>query len=61
VVATVPTQRSARTLALDPHSHRLFLAAAEFESLPAQHEAHQRPAMKPDSFNVLVVAPTTVP
>jgi len=61
VAATVPTQRSARTLAFDPRSHRVFLAAAEFEPLPAQHEPHQRPAMKPDSFKVLVVAPTAAP
>lgn len=61
VVATLPTQRSARTLALDPASHRLFLAAAEFEPLPEPHAEHQRAPMKPDSFAVLVVAPTATP
>jgi YVTN family beta-propeller protein len=56
VLANLPTQHSARTLALDPQSHRLFLAAAQFEPLPAEHAAHQRPAMKAGSFTVLVAA-----
>lgn len=56
VAQTLPTQRSARTLALDPHSHRLFLAAAEFLPPPADAAPHARPPLKPDSFVVLVVA-----
>lgn len=59
VEATIPTQKSARTLALDPVSHRVFLAAAEFEPPPApaagQARVHAR--MKPGSFAILVVTP----
>lgn len=52
VVATVPTQVSARTEALDPRSHRVYLSAAT----PGPHRnAHGRPEMVPDSFVVLVV------
>lgn len=59
VRATLPTQKSARTLAIDPASHRVFLAAAEFEAAPAAvaGQPHVRPAMKPDSFVILVVTP----
>jgi len=61
VVATVPTRTSARTLALDPASHRLYLASADFEPGPPT-EAGQpppRPAMKDGSFAIVVVAPAT--
>jgi len=59
VVATVPTQKSARTLALDPASHRVFLAAAEFEpaTAPAPGQPKARPPLKPDSFVILVAEP----
>ncbi|QYM79652.1 hypothetical protein K0B96_03260 [Horticoccus luteus] len=50
VVQTLPTQRSARTLAVDPVSHKLYLAAALFH--PA--EAGRRPAMIAGSMKVLV-------
>ncbi len=55
VVATVPTQKSARTIVLDEASHRLYLPAAQFDPLPANAPAHTRPPMKPDTFTVLVV------
>jgi len=57
VEATLPTQKSARTLALDPAAHRVYLAAASFEPAPAAKEgqAPQRPPMVPDSFCILVV------
>lgn len=54
VIANLVTQLGARTLALDPNSHRIFLAAAEFDPLPAEHSARPRPAMKAGSFTVLV-------
>jgi YVTN family beta-propeller protein len=59
VLANVPTQKSARTLAIDPVSHRVFLAVAEFEPAPAAvaGKPRVRPTMKPDSFAILVVAP----
>ena len=54
VAANVPTQRSARTIAVDPKSHRVFLPAAELGAPPA---AGQRPSIVPDSFCVLVFGP----
>jgi YVTN family beta-propeller protein len=57
VVDTVATQKSARTIALDAKTHRLFLPAAEFGATPAatSEQPHPRPAIVPDSFTVLVV------
>jgi YVTN family beta-propeller protein len=52
VIENVPTMKSARTIAIDPAGHRLFLPAAEFETA----EAGKRPRMKPGTFCVLVVA-----
>jgi YVTN family beta-propeller protein len=52
VAATVPTQPSARTLALDSQQHRLYLSAA---TLSKDQPAGQRPSMLPGSFTVLVV------
>jgi YVTN family beta-propeller protein len=54
VAAQVPTQRGARTLAVDPASHRVFLPAAEFGP-PA--EGQKRPSIKPGTFTVLVFEP----
>lgn len=55
VEATLPTQKSARTIALDPTDHRVYLAAATFD--PAPPKPGQRPAMTPGSFTILVVTP----
>ena len=55
VVATLPTQKSARTIVLDESAHRLYLPAAEFDPLPANAPERTRPPMKPDTFTVLVV------
>ena len=49
------TQRGARTMAVDPKSHRVFLPTAEFG---APVEGQRRPPIKPDSFMVLVYAPS---
>jgi WD40 repeat protein len=59
VVDNVATQKSARTLTLDPKTHRLFLPAAEFGATPAAttEQPKPRPAMVPDTFTVLVVSP----
>jgi YVTN family beta-propeller protein len=52
VNATIPTQTSARTLALDPKTHRLYLSAARWA---ATKQANGRPTIEPGSFSVLVV------
>lgn len=51
---TITTQVSARTLALDPTSHRLYLSAAKFADTK---QANGRPDVVPGSFTVLVVGP----
>jgi DNA-binding beta-propeller fold protein YncE len=54
VLETVPTQRGARTIALDKTTHHIYLPTAEFEAAPAG--SNQRPAIKPDTFTILDVA-----
>jgi YVTN family beta-propeller protein len=58
VVESVPTKRGARTMALDPVTHQIFLVTAEFGPAPAPtaEQPRPRPAILPDSFVVLVVA-----
>jgi DNA-binding beta-propeller fold protein YncE len=64
VAATIPTQASARTMALDPKTHRIYLSAAT-AAPPAEGQAKAQTAptkgggrgrrMVPGSFVVLVV------
>lgn len=55
VLETVQTQKGARTMALDPITHTLYLATADFEQAPAPaaDEKPRRPAMVPGSFVLL--------
>ncbi len=56
VVDDVPTQAGARTMALDPKTHEVYLVTAEFAPPPAPtaDNPHPRGGMVPDSFVVLV-------
>ncbi len=56
VVDNVPTQAHARTMALDPKTHQVFLVTADFGPAPAAtpDNAHPRPTMVKDSFVVLI-------
>jgi DNA-binding beta-propeller fold protein YncE len=56
VVQTLTTVRSARTMTLDPTTHRIYLSAATYEApSPADSGGpRQRPRMVPGSFRVLV-------
>ncbi len=56
VVEEVPTQTGARTMALDPKTHQVFLVTADFAPAPAPtpENPHPRGGMVPDSFVVLV-------
>ena len=56
VLEDVATQRGARTMSLDPKTHEVFLATAEFGPRPAatQENPHPRPAILPNSFVILV-------
>ena len=57
VVQTVATAVGARTLALDPKSHRIYLVTAKFGAAPAAtaEQPHARPVMVPGSFEMLVL------
>ena len=59
VLATVTTQVSARTLVLDPGSHRIYLAAARFGPPPTQGPEQPAPHANliPDTFVILVAQP----
>jgi DNA-binding beta-propeller fold protein YncE len=59
VVQTVTTEPSARTLAVDTKTHKLWLVSAKFGPRPAPtaSEPKPRPPMLPDTFTVLVVGP----
>ena len=56
-VATIPTQRGARTMTLDEKTHRIYLSTASFGPAPAPtaDRPRPRPPMIPGSFTVLVV------
>jgi YVTN family beta-propeller protein len=57
VIATLATQKSARTMALDARTHKVYLVAAEFGPAPppTADQPHPRPAILDGSFKVLVV------
>jgi DNA-binding beta-propeller fold protein YncE len=59
VVATVTTQVSARTMVLDPATHRIYLAAAKLAATPpaTEEQPHPRPSIVPNSFGILVAQP----
>ncbi len=59
VVETVKTKSGARTMTLDERTHRLYLATAQRGAAPAPttEQPHPRPAIVPDTFEVLVLEP----
>jgi hypothetical protein len=52
VAATIKTQVSAKTIAMDPKTHRLYLSAATPSATPAKG---RRRSYEPGSFVVLIV------
>ncbi|MGB6687973.1 MAG: PQQ-binding-like beta-propeller repeat protein [Terracidiphilus sp.] len=52
VIANLSTQRGARTMELDPRTHRVYLVTAQLGPQPAQ--PHTPPAMVPGTFELLV-------
>jgi YVTN family beta-propeller protein len=58
-IATVTTQVSARSMALDPATHKIYLATAQFGPPPAASEdlPRARATVVPDSFLILVAQP----
>jgi DNA-binding beta-propeller fold protein YncE len=60
VLQTVRTQKTARTMALDPKTHAIYLVGASIdERQPLAQGQHRRPMM-PGSFAVIVAAPKPV-
>jgi hypothetical protein len=57
VVATVPTQRGGRTIALDERTHRLYTIAAQYGETPAPtpDRPRPRPPVIPGSVVVLIL------
>lgn len=57
VVGTVPTQRGARTLALDETTGRVYTVTAEYGPAPAPtpERPRPRPTMVPGTFTLLVI------
>ncbi|HEX4748581.1 MAG TPA: YncE family protein [Bryobacteraceae bacterium] len=58
LVENAKTQRSARTMALDLKTHKIYLSAAEMLPAPAAtaDNPHPRPRMAPGTFKLLVMA-----
>jgi DNA-binding beta-propeller fold protein YncE len=59
LVETVQTEFGARTMAVDPKTHRLFLPSADFApaASPTKENPNPRRMMTPGSFRVLVFEP----
>jgi DNA-binding beta-propeller fold protein YncE len=57
LVETISTQRGARTMALDPTNHNVYLVTAEFGPTPAAtaDNPRPRPPAIPDSFMLLLL------
>jgi DNA-binding beta-propeller fold protein YncE len=56
IVETIPTQRGARTMALDYATHNVYLVTAELGAAPPStpENPHPRPTIVPDTFTLLV-------
>lgn len=57
VAQNAETQRGARTMALNPNNHEVYLVTAEIEEQPpAEGQTRPRRTMKPGTFTLLVMA-----
>src|SRR6267378_8360780 len=52
----VKTQPSAKTMAFDPKTKKIFVPVAEYDETPGAEGKRPTRTMKPGSFNVLVIA-----
>jgi DNA-binding beta-propeller fold protein YncE len=60
VVETVPTATGARTMTIDPRTHRAYTVTAKFGPAPAESTAanpRRRPPVIPGTFMLIVVEP----
>jgi len=57
VLENVPTQRGARTMAVDPKTHNVFVVTANFGPAPAAtaDRPRPRPGMVPGTFTLLII------
>jgi DNA-binding beta-propeller fold protein YncE len=60
VVDNVKTEKSARTMALDPKTKKIYLPAAKFGPAPAAtaDNPHPRPKIVPGTFHLVVLSPS---
>jgi YVTN family beta-propeller protein len=63
VVQTLTTEPRARTMELDPGTHRIYLPSAQFQPAPSPSPGASagRPTIVPNSFKLLVYAPAESP
>src|SRR6266480_643874 len=59
VVQTLTTERGARTMALDPQTHRIYLPIAKFQPppTPSPGASPSRPTIVPNTLKLLVYGP----
>jgi YVTN family beta-propeller protein len=59
VLQTLKTERGARTMALDPKTHRIYLPSAKFEPAPSPSPGASpaRPRIVPNTLKLLVYTP----
>ena len=60
VVQTLKTERGARTMAIDPKTHRIYLPSAQFQPAPSPSpgQSPARPTVVPNTLKLLVYGPT---
>ncbi len=60
VVQTLPTERGARTMTIDPRTHRIYLPSAQFQPAPSPSPGASpgRPTIVPNTLKLLVYGPT---
>ena len=58
LVDNLKTERGARTIALDPKTHRIYLPTAQFEPPPSPSSSPTRPKIMPNTMKLLVYGPT---
>ncbi|MDB6147868.1 MAG: beta-propeller repeat-containing protein [Spartobacteria bacterium] len=63
IVQVLPTERGARTIALDPRTHRIYLPSAQFQSPPpaSPGASPTRPTIVPNTLKLLVYGPIPPP
>jgi hypothetical protein len=59
VLQTLKTERGARTMALDPKTHRIYLPSAQFQPppSPSPDTSPGRPSVVPNTLKLLVYGP----